>query len=404
VARGETDATCGSGCEPVATERNRYFTGKYMTARDFSGEQHYFLGRHRLHNRLLHGWGVVCGLRVEPHPRPECAERWVMVRRGIGIDCCGREIILAEDRPLEILPEQPSDGGGHAPPPPPGPWVICLRYEEEPIEHVPVLTPEAGCDPSRTEANRIREIARLEVVELDDLDPGCWPARDPDAVPPCRDDCGDDAPGPGGGCMEPDCPCGGCVPLALVRRDPGYGSALVIDSTGRPALPPPADWLTHIVDINWPHGGDMSLAELEAKGGRLEVRFDRPLAPAPGEGDPAPEATGINEQTFVVQWSGGQRDLEFLPFLRDCPPTLEDPCLAVFTIDPGLIDVRARRTIGDSTIHVTLRCDVILDCHGNPVDGNHLRGTLPSGDGIQGGTFESWFRVSFGGGAAKEEE
>jgi hypothetical protein len=42
---------------------------------------------------------------------------------------------------------------------------------------------------------------------------------------------------------------------------------------------------------------------------------------------------------------------------------------------------------------VTLRCDFILDCHGNPVDGTHLRGRLPTGNGTMGGNFESWFRV-----------
>src|SRR5439155_1329175 len=41
----------------------------------------------------------------------------------------------------------------------------------------------------------------------------------------------------------------------------------------------------------------------------------------------------------------------------------------------------------------TVNCDFVLDCHGVPVDGDHLGGVLPSGDGTRGGTFESWFRV-----------
>ena len=48
----------------VGRELNRYFTGKHMTAEDFEADQHYFLSRHRLHNALLHGWGVVWGLEV----------------------------------------------------------------------------------------------------------------------------------------------------------------------------------------------------------------------------------------------------------------------------------------------------------------------------------------------------
>ena len=72
-------------CRP-ASERNRFFTGKSMTARDFTDEQRYFLSRHWLHNRLLHGWGIVCGLRVRYHWNPDCRDRWVIVEPGIAID------------------------------------------------------------------------------------------------------------------------------------------------------------------------------------------------------------------------------------------------------------------------------------------------------------------------------
>jgi hypothetical protein len=49
--------------------------------------------------------------------------------------------------------------------------------------------------------------------------------------------------------------------------------------------------------------------------------------------------------------------------------------------------------LANNIVYVSLKCDFILDCHGNPVDGNHLRGRLPSGNGTPGGVFESWFRV-----------
>ena len=66
---------CGTDCGLIVSERNRYFTGKYMAARDFQGEQEYLLNRHRLHQRLLHGWGIVCGLRVRRHPDPITTQR-----------------------------------------------------------------------------------------------------------------------------------------------------------------------------------------------------------------------------------------------------------------------------------------------------------------------------------------
>src|SRR5690349_16518002 len=93
---------CWHECGAIATERNRYFTGKYMAKRDFADEQAYFLSRHRLHNRLLHGWGVICGLRVIRHPRDECRDRWIVIRSGIALDCCGRELIWEKDLAVEL--------------------------------------------------------------------------------------------------------------------------------------------------------------------------------------------------------------------------------------------------------------------------------------------------------------
>jgi hypothetical protein len=127
--------------------------------------------------------------------------------------------------------------------------------------------------------------------------------------------------------------------------------------------------------------------------GRLEIRFDRKLLPARGD------ATGISAYTVVVQYGGVQRDVEFLPFDRHHEPTLENDCVAVFTIDPDYLE--GRDNIAGNVVYVTLKCDFILDCHDNPVDGDHLGGRLPSGDGVPGGIFESWFRV-MADGEAKE--
>jgi hypothetical protein len=137
-------------------------------------------------------------------------------------------------------------------------------------------------------------------------------------------------------------------------------------------------------------------------GGRLEVSFDRKLQPAEGE------ATGVNPFTFVVQYGGVQQDLEFLPYAEDGRPDLADDCRAVYPIDPDYITTDRpadrkqydRHSIVGSVVYVTLKCDFILDCHGNPVDGDFLRGLLPTGDGVPGGVFESWFRVVY----EREEE
>ncbi len=389
-------------CGYIATERNRYFTGKYMTARDFLGEQEYFLSRDRLHNRLLHGWGIVCGLDVRPHRDPDCADRWVIVTSGIAIDCCGREIVLEKQTAFKVWePPKQEQKGGPSPTvqaapessaPDLGPFLLCVRYAEEEIEVVPALYADGQCDPNRREANRVREVARLEVHHLHEVDSDCWRVPEGGRHAHCRDDCDDQVPGPAGTCLEPACPCGDLVPLALITPRAVKDGYVIkkhdIDKRGRRHLPTPPDYLTHIVYINWPHGREVSLSHLRNDmHGRLEVRFDRKLLAAEGD------ATGINGHTFVVQYGGIQQDIEFLPFDGDHPPTVEDECRAVFAIDPDYLGRKGRDNIANNVVYVTLKCDFILDCHENPIDGDHLRGRLPSGDGVPGGVFESWFRV-----------
>jgi hypothetical protein len=53
-------------CSIAPFTRNHYFTGKLMQVGDFDTEQRYGVDKLRLHNRVLHGWGVVCGLKAIP--------------------------------------------------------------------------------------------------------------------------------------------------------------------------------------------------------------------------------------------------------------------------------------------------------------------------------------------------
>lgn len=427
MQKNEPREPCGGECRSIATERNRYFTGKYMTARDFAVEQEYFLSRHRLHTRLLHGWGVACGLGVTLHPDEEC-DGWVIVGPGIAIDCCGRELILKERTPFRVdIPEaEPHDEGdegdggeggsedhddedseypvdsdeyelkkqqkeheekeGHGPEKRPKPtpgYVLCAVYCEDEVEQVPVIYDDCDCDAQRKEANRVRESLRLELRPVADMDPGCW-GMPGGGDTRCRDDCDDDLPAAGGGCIDPECICGGCVPLALVwRRKDGR---LAVDTRGRRRLPPPPHMLTHVVQTSWVHGDTVPIDEL-ADRPVLELRFDRKLADAEGF------ATGINSETLLVQHAGEGDDLEFVPYDLDRPPTLVDGCRAVYRIDPDFLNGRRRGGLVGSTIYVTLLANFVLDCHDLPVDGDHLGGRLPSGDGTPGGTFHSWFRI-----------
>jgi hypothetical protein len=410
----QPNGTCSDS--GIVMERNRYFTGKYMTARDFSGEQSYFLNRHRLHNRLLHGWGIVCGLRVLHHPDENCRQEWVVVRAGIAIDCYGREIVLPKDTTFKLppLPERPeADEDDYVeevedesaetavgqkargrrrrkerqePPANEADWTFLLgiHYSEKEIEPVPVLYNEGECDPTHQEANRLREEARLVVLRWDEVAPGCWRVPGGAESSHCHDDCDEPLPGPTGICLEPDCPCGYIVPLARLIYNPDDPEAgFEIDTNGRRQLPLAPELHTHITHINWPHGQTVTVKDIRDWGRQFKIHFDRPLLPPEGD------MTGVNHYTFIVKYGGIQHTLELLPGTVELS---EDRRVAIFTIaenfSRGGLDDLVR-----NAVYITLKCDFILDCHGNPVDGNHLRGRLPSGNGTLGDAFESWFYV-----------
>lgn len=74
-------------------ERNKFFYGKLMTVRDFELEQNYFNGKRHLLNRLIHGVGLVCGLKVE-NPTPKGNTLMINLTSGAALDCWGREIVV----------------------------------------------------------------------------------------------------------------------------------------------------------------------------------------------------------------------------------------------------------------------------------------------------------------------
>src|SRR5688500_10760918 len=99
-------ATVGHLC-PTCTARtptrNHYFTGKLLVERDFTDEQRYVMEKLRLHHQRLHGSGVVCGLQIVEHETPSCRDRYVVLRPGSAIDCCGKDILVVEPEVLDVL-------------------------------------------------------------------------------------------------------------------------------------------------------------------------------------------------------------------------------------------------------------------------------------------------------------
>ncbi len=78
-------------------ERNNYFFGKLMTVKDFENEQMYFNSKRQLCTRMLHGAGIVCGLKVFL-----INNQTISVDAGIAVDYKGREIIMPENTVKKI--------------------------------------------------------------------------------------------------------------------------------------------------------------------------------------------------------------------------------------------------------------------------------------------------------------
>ncbi|MBN1439687.1 MAG: hypothetical protein JW929_09780 [Anaerolineales bacterium] len=144
--------------------RNHFFTGKLMTARDFSDETRFHSEKMRHHNVRLHGWGTVCGLKVRAHENPACRDRFVVIEPGTAIDCCGNEILVTEAATVELekLPAiadllKSKDTGLRR-------LQVCVHYKECPTEEVPVLYDECGCDDARCAPNRILSSFEVDAV------------------------------------------------------------------------------------------------------------------------------------------------------------------------------------------------------------------------------------------------
>lgn len=82
------------GCELRQFERNRYFHGKLITARDMQAEQDYQVGRLNTLTRLVAGEGIVCGLNAAVEDVGNGIE--VTVEPGVALDCCGRQIVVED--------------------------------------------------------------------------------------------------------------------------------------------------------------------------------------------------------------------------------------------------------------------------------------------------------------------
>ncbi len=92
---------CDSGEDCPSGSRNRYFLSKRLTPDAFRSEQDYHVGRRRLLNRSVFGWGVVYGFAVGKPTAKDCAPiEGLEIGPGFALDRAGRELLLPQARTL----------------------------------------------------------------------------------------------------------------------------------------------------------------------------------------------------------------------------------------------------------------------------------------------------------------
>jgi len=169
-------------CRTTVGERPRYFPRQLITPEDMTMEQDYFRNRMRMHNRLLHGWGVVCGALVGPVPTTNGnggIEPWkVRVCPGYALGPYGDEIIIACEHEIDLrqsgVTGTAADPCGMSRDPwcsevwmerdPSAKYYVAVKYKEMAVRPLRVQPVGCGCDESRCEFSRLRDGYEIRVL------------------------------------------------------------------------------------------------------------------------------------------------------------------------------------------------------------------------------------------------
>ena len=165
-------ATTGQRSQLTGLERTRFFPRQLVTPDDLTQDQKYLSEKLRRHNRLLHGWGVVCGARVKRGT--EAGE--VVIEPGYVLGPYGDEIVIDRKVTLNVCHAGATGDGfcGEVADPwcselreAPGesqPLFVAVRYAEVKSRPVRVHPAGCGCDDVLCEYSRIRDSYELAVL------------------------------------------------------------------------------------------------------------------------------------------------------------------------------------------------------------------------------------------------
>jgi hypothetical protein len=141
-------------CRLSRFERNRFFHGKLMTARDMFAEQAYHADRLDTFAQHLAGEGILEGLDLSVVEKGT-GDLSVTVSPGVALDCCGRLLVVEDDGSDHTVEASAifDDGGD--------PTVrLYLEYDECVKETVPLAGSASGCE-EQCEYNRVLEIVQV---------------------------------------------------------------------------------------------------------------------------------------------------------------------------------------------------------------------------------------------------
>ena len=183
-------------CDDATLVRPRFVAGQLLSAADLEQEQDYQRARHRRHNRLLHGTGVVHGFDVSIEAGDKGGKAVVAVSPGLAIDPYGEELVLCERTTSRLSPRATAG-------------YVTVRLSERATD----ATPDG-------EATRIEESA--EVVVTKDVAPDSYRSRDSSA-----------STTPGGS-TRPSSPCEPVGSRSAMQQHPGLRA---VAGRGRGPLP-----------------------------------------------------------------------------------------------------------------------------------------------------------------------
>ena len=184
-----------AGFDTPPLRRLRYFHGQMLGARDFQREQDYFREKLKLRMRCLLGYGVVCGLHVEParhhdehppgksdepevstsdasveedvstegHSRPRKAV--VKLTPGLGVDCDGNEVVVRGGCTIDLWKALSADERDN------GTVWIGVEYSERPVEPTRAVYNDGCAEDSDCEFGWTEECYVVRVT-------GCEPPED----------------------------------------------------------------------------------------------------------------------------------------------------------------------------------------------------------------------------------